>query len=157
MKATLNEILIVNSGLKGCLPESIGKLDKLTVFDVSDNELVGELPESIAGMKKVEQLNVAHNKLSGDIPASVCSLPRLQNFTYSFNYFCGEPLECLKLPAEDDRKNCIPYRPLQRSEEECKAFYDHPVNCSAFGCSFRTSPPLPPPPPPPPPTYHHYP
>ncbi|XP_016174628.2 leucine-rich repeat extensin-like protein 6 [Arachis ipaensis] len=151
MKDTLNEIIITNSGITGCLPREIGLLERVTVFDVSFNKIVGELPESIEGMKKLEQLNVAHNMLSGIIPESVCNLPRLQNFTYSYNYFCDESPLCLKLPDSDDRKNCIPYRPLQRSLQECAAFYKHPVQCAAFGCSTTAPPPPAPPPPPPPP------
>ncbi|KAK7391072.1 hypothetical protein VNO78_19410 [Psophocarpus tetragonolobus] len=149
MKGTLNEIIITNSGLTGCLPSEIGDLDKVTVFDVSFNKLVGELPESLGRMKKLEQLNVAHNMLSGTVPESICMLPRLENFTYSYNYFCTESPLCLKLKDKDDTKNCIPYRPLQRSPHDCAAFYAHPVHCSAFGCVS--------PPPPPPPAYHHYP
>lgn len=155
MKNTLNEIILSNSGLTGCLPKEIGSLDKVTVFDVSLNKLVGSLPESIGCMKSLEQLNVANNKFSGEIPAGICSLPRLENFTYSFNYFCGESPACLKLPANDDRKNCIPSRPLQRSPQECANFYAHPVDCGGCGCSSSSPPPPPPPPSPPSPHYHH--
>ncbi|KAI5649218.1 hypothetical protein M9H77_35223 [Catharanthus roseus] len=154
MAETLNEIILMNVNLGGCLPNELGLLNRVTVFDVSSNNLVGKLPESMGNMKSLEQLNVANNKLSGEIPASICSLPRLENFTYSYNYFCTESSLCLKLPDKDDKKNCIPGRPKQRSVYECKAFYSHPnpmVDCSAFGCSARS------PPPPPPPVYYHYP
>nr|XP_043635108.1 leucine-rich repeat extensin-like protein 6 [Erigeron canadensis] len=143
MSETLNEIILMNVGLSGCLTPDIGALKKLTVFDVSYNSLEGMLPESIGEMKSLEQLNVAHNKFSGDIPSSICSLPRLENFTYSNNYFSGEPKICLKLADKDDRQNCIPNRPAQRQVAECKAFYSRPVNCRGCGA--------PPPPPPPPP------
>ncbi|KAF5800016.1 putative leucine-rich repeat-containing, plant-type, leucine-rich repeat domain superfamily [Helianthus annuus] len=146
MSETLEELMLVNVSLSGCLTPDIGSLRKLRVLDVSQNSLVGMLPESIGNMKSLEQLNVAHNKFSGDIPTSICSLPRLENFTYSDNYFFGEPKICLKLADKDDRKNCIPNRPLQRKVEECKAFYNRPVNCRGCGA--------PPPPPPPPPTKH---
>ncbi|KAF8401737.1 hypothetical protein HHK36_012683 [Tetracentron sinense] len=135
MGGTLNEIILMNTGLTGCLPPEIGLLKNLTVFDVSFNKLVGPLPETMGKMKSLEQLNVAHNKLSGYIPASICSLPNLDNFTYSYNYLCGEPPSCLELLGKDDRKNCIPGRPLQRSAEECASFLAHPVNCDAFACS----------------------
>ncbi|KAH7843797.1 hypothetical protein Vadar_020846 [Vaccinium darrowii] len=151
MAGTLNQILLLNVGLNGCLPTEIGLLKEVTVFDVSNNMLVGTLPESIGQMKSLEQLNVAHNKLTGAIPASICSLPKLENFTYSYNYFCSEPGICLKLPAKDDRENCIPDRPEQRSAAECKAAYSHPVDCGAFGCTPRSPPPPSPPPPSPPP------
>ncbi|KAI3993104.1 hypothetical protein MKX01_009847 [Papaver californicum] len=141
MAGTLDEIILTNSGLNGCLPPAIGKLNQLTVFDISFNNLVGPLPETMGNMKSLEQLNVAHNKFSGNIPPSICSLPKLENFTYSYNYFCGEPPSCLKLPDKDDKRNCIPYRPLQRSFMECSSFLSHPVNCNSIGCSLRTPPP----------------
>lgn len=147
MGKTLNEIIISNAGLVGCLATEIGLLKGVTVFDVSYNMLSGSLPESMGGMESLEQLNVAHNKLSGEIPASICSLPRLENFTYSDNYFCGEPAVCLKLADKDDRENCIADRPLQRSVMECKAFYSNPVDCGGFSPRSppppRSTPPLP--------------
>ncbi|TXG72110.1 hypothetical protein EZV62_000689 [Acer yangbiense] len=120
MAGSLTEVILSNSGLTGCLSPEIALLKNLTVLDISSNKLVGSLPESISELKKLEQLNVADNKLSGDIPNSICSLPRLENFTYSSNFFCSVPETCLKLPDKDDKKNCIPGRPLQRSPQECQ-------------------------------------
>ncbi|GMP77135.1 hypothetical protein CsSME_00033511 [Camellia sinensis var. sinensis] len=151
MGGTLNQIILMNSSLNGCLPPEIGLLTSVTVFDVSSNTLVGTLPDQIGDMKSLEQLNVAHNKLSGEIPESICELPKLQNFTYSYNFFDGEPDMCLKLPASDDRENCIPGRPAQRSVEECKGISSQQVDCGAFGCTPRSPPPPSPPPPSPPP------
>ncbi|KAG9451934.1 hypothetical protein H6P81_004838 [Aristolochia fimbriata] len=128
MGATLNELMLTNTGLAGCLPPEVGALGRLTVLDVSWNELVGPLPETIGKMRRLEQLNVAGNGLSGDIPESICALPNLKNFTYSFNFFYGEPARCLKLQDKDDRKNCIPGRPLQRSKEQCASFLSHPAH-----------------------------
>ncbi|KAJ1384360.1 Leucine-rich repeat-containing N-terminal, plant-type [Sesbania bispinosa] len=142
MKDTLNEIIIMNSGLMGCLTPEIGFLDKVTVFDVSFNNLFGALPESIKGMKSLEQLNVAHNNFSVKIPESICTLSKLENFTYSYNYFNSESSECIKLPHKDVRKNCIPDRPLQRSPKECESIYNHHLVCSAFGGSCANPPPL---------------
>ncbi|XP_071738707.1 leucine-rich repeat extensin-like protein 6 [Rutidosis leptorrhynchoides] len=141
MGDTLNEIILSNTSLSGCLTPDIGSLKKLTVFDVSYNSLVGMLPESIGEMKSLEQLNVAHNKFSGEIPSSICSLPKLENFTYSDNYFCGEPKICLKLADKDDRQNCIPDRPAQQKVPECKAFYSRPVNCGRCGAPLVPPPP----------------
>lgn len=44
MGATLQEIILMNAGLKGCLPASIAQLKHATVFDVSYNDLTGTLP-----------------------------------------------------------------------------------------------------------------
>ncbi|CAD5324027.1 unnamed protein product [Arabidopsis thaliana] len=130
----LNEIIFMNNGLNSCLPADIGRLKNVTVFDVSFNELVGPLPESVGGMVEVEQLNVAHNLLSGKIPASICQLPKLENFTYSYNFFTGEAPVCLRLSEFDDRRNCLPGRPAQRSSRQCSAFLSRPsVDCGSFG------------------------
>ncbi|MBA0594004.1 hypothetical protein Gorai_010927, partial [Gossypium raimondii] len=146
----LEEIIMMNNGLRSCLPEEVGNLKNLTVFDVSFNELMGPLPDQIGELVSLEQLNVAHNMLSGKIPASICQLPKLQNFTFSYNFFTGEPPVCLNLRAFDDRRNCLPARPLQRSAAQCKSFLSRPVDCNSFKCApFVPSLPSPPPPSPP--------
>lgn len=155
MAATLNELILLNSGISSCIPPEIGKLDKLTVLDLSFNSIAGTLPDTIGNMRALEQLDVAHNRLAGEIPESVCGLPHLKNFTYSYNFFCGEPHRCLEVPRVDDRQNCIAGRPDQRPGEECISFLHQPrVRCDAHGC---IAPPSPPPPPPmhapPPPVY----
>lgn len=135
MAGTLNQIVLLNSNLSSCLPPEIGRLTNLTVFDVSFNKLVGPLPDTMGDMKSLEQLDVAHNLLSGEIPESICELPRLKNFTYSYNYFCEEPQRCIKIRRNDDRENCIPFRPKQRPEAECEAFLSRPVHCDgSVGC-----------------------
>ncbi|CDY34233.1 BnaA01g24500D [Brassica napus] len=151
MGKTLHEVILTNSQIGGCLNREVGLLNQLTVFDVSFNNLVGSLPETMGDMKSLEQLNIANNKFSGHIPESICRLPNLENFTYSYNFFSGEPPVCLRLQEFDDRKNCLPLRPMQRSPAECKSFSSYPINCASFGCSPPSPPPPPPSPPPPPP------
>ncbi|CAM0957492.1 unnamed protein product [Alopecurus aequalis] len=150
MSDTLNEILLINNGLNSCVPPEVGMLREVTVFDVSFNALSGPLPPEVAGMQKVEQLDIAHNLLSGTVPEAVCDLPRLKNFTFSYNFFTGEPPSCARVvPADGDRRNCLPNRPAQRMPQQCAAFYARPpVDCAAFQCK-----PFVPPPPPPPPAY----
>ncbi|XP_057861705.2 leucine-rich repeat extensin-like protein 4 [Cryptomeria japonica] len=144
MAATLNEIIVLNNNLSACLPSEIGLLTSVTVFDVSFNKFVGTLPISIGGMVSLEQLNVAHNMLSGLIPQIICALPNLINFTYSYNFFTGEAPSCLALPSRgvvfNDRSNCIPGRPAQRSFRQCASFLSRPVDCSSFRCNAFPSP-----------------
>ncbi|KAK1282553.1 Leucine-rich repeat extensin-like protein 4 [Acorus calamus] len=158
MSKTLNEIILMNNGFRSCLPPEIGLLVNLTVFDISFNELVGPIPETVGSMVSLEQLNVAHNRLSGAIPDSVCRLPSLQNFTYSYNFFTAEPPRCLAVPSHDDRRNCLPGRPSQRSAAQCRSFLSKgPVDCGSFRCApFVPALPPPPPPSPPPPWHPHH-
>ncbi|PQM34765.1 leucine-rich repeat extensin-like protein 4 [Prunus yedoensis var. nudiflora] len=122
---TLEELLLINTNLSGCLPQEVGFLYKLRVLDVSYNKLVGPIPYSLAGLSHLEQLNLAHNSMTGIVPDGVCCLPNLANFTFSYNYFCEEEGICQNLTSKgitfDDRQNCLPEKPHQRSQKECNA------------------------------------
>ena len=59
MGKTLNEIILMNDNLTGCLPPQIGLLKEVIIFYVSFNNLQGSLPPSIGSMKKVDQLDIA--------------------------------------------------------------------------------------------------
>ncbi|XVE66183.1 hypothetical protein DITRI_Ditri08aG0060100 [Diplodiscus trichospermus] len=135
---TLEELLLINTSLSGCLPPEIGYLYKLKVLDVSNNNLVGPIPYSVAGLAHLEQLNLAHNMMSGIVPMGVCILPNLENFTFSYNFFCEEEGICQNLTSHgiafDDRRNCLPEKPMQRSQKECQAALEHPVDCFHYHC-----------------------
>ncbi|KAH6833902.1 Leucine-rich repeat family protein [Perilla frutescens var. hirtella] len=133
---TLEELLLINTSISGCLPIELGFLYKLRVLDVSYNEIVGEIPYSLAGLAHLEQLNLGHNKLSGVVPEGICVLPDLANFTFSYNFLCEEEGICSNLTSKgivyDDRRNCLPEKPLQRSKKECEA--EKPVDCYDLHC-----------------------
>ncbi|XP_047085171.1 leucine-rich repeat extensin-like protein 6 [Lolium rigidum] len=135
MADTLVELVLLNTSISSCIPPEIGKLKNLKVLDLSHNEFAGELPDAIGDMESLEVINVGYNMLSGAVPESVCLLPNLKNLTLVGNYFCDEPVSCLHIPRRDDRMNCIPDWPHQRSHDQCVAF-DHrpPVHCAADGC-----------------------
>lgn len=122
---TLEELLLINTSISGCLPFEVGFLYKLRVLDVSFNQIVGPIPYSIAGLAHLEIINLDHNKMSGIVPQGVCVLPNLANFTFSYNFFCEEEGVCGNLTSKgivsDDRRNCLPGKPLQRSKKECEA------------------------------------
>ena len=135
---TLEELVLTNINVSCCLPQEVGFLYKLKVFDVSFNQIVGPIPYSMAGLFHLEQLNLGHNMMTGIVPAGICMLPNLANLTISYNYFCEEDEACRNLTSSktktkgvafDDRRNCLPERRFQRSEKECKAALEHPVEC----------------------------
>ncbi|KAL5228303.1 hypothetical protein ABZP36_016568 [Zizania latifolia] len=134
MSGTLDEIILMNTGLKSCIPPELGMLTGLTVLDISHNKLMGAIPAELARLEKIEQLDLGHNRLVGEVPEGICHLPHLQNFTYSYNFITGEPPVCMHVKALDDRRNCIPDRPDQRPAEQCQFFNTHHVNCDAFRC-----------------------
>jgi hypothetical protein len=136
---TLEELLLINTSISGCLPQQVGFLYKLRVLDVSFNNIVGTIPYSLAGLSHLEQLNLGHNMMSGIVPMGVCELPNLVNFTFSYNFFCEEEGICKNLTSKnivfDDRRNCLPEKALQRSEKECSHKLEQPpVDCFEVCC-----------------------
>ncbi|XP_058735216.1 leucine-rich repeat extensin-like protein 4 [Vicia villosa] len=136
---TLEELLLINTSISGCLPIQVGFLYKLRVLDVSFNNIVGPIPYSLSGLSHLEQLNIGHNMMSGIVPMGVCALPNLVNFTFSYNFFCEEEGICKNLTSKkivyDDRRNCLPNKALQRSEKECKTKLEQPpVDCFEVCC-----------------------
>ncbi|RZR94035.1 hypothetical protein BHM03_00022637 [Ensete ventricosum] len=122
--AMLNELILSNNGLVGCLPTEIGLLGNATVFDASWNSLMGMLPTSFAGLSKADQLDLSHNVLTGVVPKKLCELPSLDNFTFSYNYFTARTTVA---PA----KRCLPVasRPVDCSREKCGSSpSSHPPN-----------------------------
>lgn len=134
MAQSLNEVLFLNNALCGCLPEETGMLDQLTVLDVSFNLLGVQVPISLGCLGNIEQLILARNEFYGFIPDVICSIRSLQNLSVSYNYFTAEGRSCPSLPTRgvpfDDSQNCIPGRPLQRSQQDCAAFSAKPKTCT---------------------------
>ncbi|KAF7822968.1 leucine-rich repeat extensin-like protein 4 [Senna tora] len=132
-QSSASVIVFANNKFGGCLPESIVNI-------ASTLEELVLINTSLSGwLSHLEQLNLGHNKLSGVVPMGVCELPNLANFTFSYNFFCEEEGICQNLTSKkivfDDRRNCLPEKPLQRSQKECNATLEHPVDCSELCCS----------------------
>ncbi|ORZ32706.1 hypothetical protein BCR44DRAFT_30724 [Catenaria anguillulae PL171] len=63
----LESLTIRNAGLMSSIPASIGNMTKLTLLDLSDNELSGPIPDSISQMT-LTALRLGQNKLGGVVP-----------------------------------------------------------------------------------------
>jgi len=64
-------IVLPNSNLKGAIPENLGFLRHLEIFDVSDNFLTGEIPAELH-YAPLEVLDVSGNSLEGLVPPVLC-------------------------------------------------------------------------------------
>lgn len=62
-----------NRGLTGAIPATLGSLGKLTVFDLSGNNLSGNIPDSILSLPELTNLYLARNNLEGDLPATAAA------------------------------------------------------------------------------------
>lgn len=89
------ELNLQNKGLTS-LPSEIGKLTKLTTFDVSHNNLTGALPAEIGQFTKLEILDASDNSLTG-IPAEIGRLTNLQTVDFSNNRITDLPNEMYNL------------------------------------------------------------
>ncbi|CAL9055607.1 unnamed protein product [Musa banksii] len=139
MAATLNELVLMNNVLSGCLPPEIGLLRNATVVDLSWNSFAGVLSKSLEGLTKVEQLDVSHNMLTGVVPGTLCRMPNLVNFHFSYNFFKGEAEECVPMSTEstavlEDKSNCLADRPAQKSAKMCAPVVSRPVDCGRSKC-----------------------
>ena len=135
---TLDEFMLKGNELGGCMPPEMGLLQNVTVVDVSKNSLVGPIPKFFSDYGKVEALDISDNKFTGFVQDEICKLPNLKSFDFSNNYFKGEGKTCnpeaRKDVEFDDRKNCLPSRPNQRSSKECFPMLSSSVDCEKANC-----------------------
>ena len=67
-------INIVNNGLNGNIPGSIGGLVRVDILWLHDNELTGSIPSSIGNLTEMNDLDLSGNQLTGAIPSSLGNL-----------------------------------------------------------------------------------
>lgn len=75
--------------LSGNLPENIGNLFYMPVFDVSANRLTGEIPIELGNLTLLQFLDLSRNNLSGRIPEKVCGINNLASLNQSRNNLEG--------------------------------------------------------------------
>ncbi|KAI4295681.1 hypothetical protein L6164_035698 [Bauhinia variegata] len=132
---TLTEVLFLGNHFCDCLPYEIGKLEKLTVFDVSRNQLRGPIPHSFICLDDIQFLNLADNQFSGTVPEVLCTLSGLTNnglLDLRNNYFTQVGPECKKLIASRVLKvdnNCISGERNQRTAAKCNQFFTQNRPC----------------------------
>lgn len=93
-----------HNNLQGSLPESLSKLEKLFVLDISDtltnyeesgsNSVAGTIPGSICGLSHLHLIDLSYNKIHGQIPNCVSSMRNLSLIYLEFTLISGElPIE----------------------------------------------------------------
>ncbi|XVE66802.1 hypothetical protein DITRI_Ditri08aG0108600 [Diplodiscus trichospermus] len=143
LNSTLEEILLFNNKLSGCLPYELGFLKELKVFDVETNLLTGPLPSSLACLEKIELLNFANNLLYWEVPEELCALGNLANLSLSDNYFTKVGPVCRKLIRNgvlNVRQNCIHDLPDQKSLADCAAFYLKYIRFCPYPATYKIIP-----------------
>ncbi|KAJ0772099.1 putative leucine-rich repeat-containing, plant-type, leucine-rich repeat domain superfamily [Helianthus annuus] len=86
---SLESLSIIDSGLSGPIPYSIGRLSSLKRLRLYSNRLNGSIPDSIGRLSSLEQLDIQNNQLSGNLPNSLGQLSNLNEIWFSFNLLTG--------------------------------------------------------------------
>ncbi|HLB66801.1 MAG TPA: leucine-rich repeat domain-containing protein [Candidatus Saccharimonadales bacterium] len=73
-------------------PKDVLKDKKITVLDLSDNNLTGAIPAEIHDLANLVRLDLSDNQMTG-IPAEVGQLRKLKVLDYSNNQITGLPME----------------------------------------------------------------
>jgi len=77
----VKELKLGINNLNGTIPNSIGKLKKLTYLDFSVCNLYGVIPDSIGNLTNLQHLLSYHTSLNGSIPSSIGNLYSLKELT----------------------------------------------------------------------------
>nr|GFC69043.1 leucine-rich repeat-containing protein [Tanacetum cinerariifolium] len=75
--------------LFGHIPDRIGQLQNLVIFDLAFNRISGTIPDSLGRLSSLEELRLNVNLLSGQLPDSVGNLTSLKFLEISFNKISG--------------------------------------------------------------------
>ncbi|CAL5039481.1 unnamed protein product [Urochloa decumbens] len=78
------------SELQGSLPQEIGNLKNLIVFNAESNSLSGEIPSTIGECQVLQYLFLQNNTLNGSIPSSLSQMSALEFLDLSSNNLSGQ-------------------------------------------------------------------
>lgn len=85
----LRIIDLIGNKLSGEIPADIGRLHRLTVFNIADNYVTGRIPESLTNLSSLMHLDLRNNRISGPIPRDIGRLPMLSRALLSRNHISG--------------------------------------------------------------------
>lgn len=82
-------IALVDNGLSGVLPASMGNLSGAWYIILSKNDLHGPIPPQIGALTSLDQVSLEFNHLEGPIPSSFANLKKLRFLTLGDNNLSG--------------------------------------------------------------------
>ncbi len=91
--SSMEGLNIIWVGLKGTVPDMIGKLTNLRDLSLGHNDLSGTIPDTIGNLTSLQTLYLHDNQLSGTIPDTVGRLSNIQIIILPSNKLSGN--QCL--------------------------------------------------------------
>ncbi|XP_073042592.1 uncharacterized protein [Primulina eburnea] len=87
---SITGIILENYDLVGYIPDSISKLQNLTLLNLAYNLLPGNFPTAVLNCSKLQHLDLSQNNLVGNIPEDIDGLRFLEYLDLSSNNFTGD-------------------------------------------------------------------
>ena len=86
----VRSIVLINNGLNGVLPASLGTLSDLRLLYLFGNFLNGPIPPELGQLGKIEDLVLENNQLTGNIPQELGMCSSLKTLSLGNNFLDGE-------------------------------------------------------------------
>lgn len=101
-RGRVTELRLSGNNLKGTLPDSLNRLAKLEVLDLSENGITGPLPGLLGSLNpdqshpewrslphELRDLNLSGNQISGELTTYIGNLGKLERLSLNRNNFSG--------------------------------------------------------------------
>ena len=85
----VSNINLVNNGLSGSLPSTLGNISQLSELNLDDNSIGGSLPSSLTSLSNLTDFQIDDNFITGVIPSDIGNLTNLVFFDVGFNNMSG--------------------------------------------------------------------
>ncbi|KAJ0805855.1 putative non-specific serine/threonine protein kinase [Helianthus annuus] len=114
----LDTLIFSGANLTGNIPDEIGEISALQVFDVSSNSLEGDIPVSVGKLLNLQDLVLNSNQLTRLIPPQIGNCSRLKNLVLFDNFLTGsvpvelgnlQMLEVIRVGGNKDLSGKIPF------------------------------------------------
>ncbi|KAG5629375.1 hypothetical protein H5410_001092 [Solanum commersonii] len=95
----LSNLILVGCGFSGPIPDTIGSLTRLVFLSLNSNNFIGGIPATIGYLTELYWLDLADNKLTGTIPVSNGSNPGLDMLVHTKHFHFGKNQLSGEIPA----------------------------------------------------------